>query len=177
LIGKATTEQREQAWMPTTNDQSEGSLGQLRLYIRKKSNWALHIYNALKMYQHNNTKAFLAKHNSPDLMQYICVLAWQRDGSKLEQHRRHQLAEHADEVVETKRKKQQKKENKARDKAQQIDKLPWVETESEVDNMTVAAIKMQLEKYRLHIADTPQKSELNKLKKAGLVTFVKNTIA
>jgi len=105
------------------------------------------------------------------------VLARQRDGSKLEQHRRCQLAEHADEVVETKRKKQQKKENKAQDKAQQIDKLPWVETESEVDDMTVAAIKMQLEKYRLDIADIPKKSELNKLKKAGLVTFLKNTIA
>src|SRR5882762_2396228 len=47
----------------------------------------------------------------------------------------------------------------------------------EVDDMTVAAIKMQLEKYRLHIADIPKKSELNKLKKAGLVTFLKNTIA
>ena len=64
-------------------------------------------------------------------MQYIRVLARQCDGSKLEQHRRHRLAEHADEVVEAKRKKQQKKENKARAKAQQINKLPWVETESE----------------------------------------------
>lgn len=113
LIDKATPEQREQAWMPTTNDGIEGNLGQLHLYTRKKSNWALHIYNALKMYQHNNTKAFLAKHNSPDLMQYIHVLAQQHDGSKLEQHCRSQLAEHADEVVEAKRKKQQKKENKA----------------------------------------------------------------
>jgi hypothetical protein len=43
--------------------------------------------------------------------------------------------------------------------------------------MTVAAIKMQLEKYRLRIADIPKKSELNKLKKAGLVTFLKNTIS
>jgi hypothetical protein len=129
------------------------------------------------MYQRNDTKAFLAKHNSPDLMQYICVLARQRDGNKLEQHRRCRLAEHADQVVEAKRKKQQKKENKAQDKAQQIDKLPWVETDSEVDDMTVATIKMQLEKYRLRIADIPKKSELNKLKKAGLVTFLKNIIA
>jgi hypothetical protein len=177
LIDKATPEQRERAWMPTTNDHSEGNLGQLRLYTRKKSNWALHIYNALKMYQQNNTKAFLAKHNTPDMMQYIRTLARQRDSSKLEQHRRHQLAENADKVVEAKRKKQQNKENKARDKAQQIEKLPWVETDSEVDDMTVVAIKMQLEKYRLRTADIPKKSELNKLKKPGLVTFLKNIIS
>jgi hypothetical protein len=29
LIDKATPEQKEQAWMPTTNDRSEGSLGDL----------------------------------------------------------------------------------------------------------------------------------------------------
>jgi hypothetical protein len=36
LIDKATPEQKNCAWMPTTNDQSEGSLGDLRLYARKK---------------------------------------------------------------------------------------------------------------------------------------------
>jgi hypothetical protein len=29
LIDKATPEQKDRAWMPTTNDQSEGSLGEL----------------------------------------------------------------------------------------------------------------------------------------------------
>jgi hypothetical protein len=32
LIDKATPEQKDQAWMPTTNDQSEGSLGELQLW-------------------------------------------------------------------------------------------------------------------------------------------------
>ena len=107
--------------MPTTNDRSEGSLGDLRLYARKKSNWALHIYNALKMFQKNDTRAFLARHATPDLVQYICTLARQCDGSKLEEHHRNQLAAHADEVVEAKLKKQRKWENQALEKAQEIE--------------------------------------------------------
>jgi hypothetical protein len=42
--------------------------------------------------------------------------------------------------------------------------------------MTVAAIKLQLEKYRSHIQDIPKKSELSKMKKPGLVAFLKTVI-
>ena len=47
--------------------------------------------------------------------------------------------------------------------------MSWVETDFEVNGMTVAAIKLQLEKYRSCIQDIPKKSELNKMKKPGLV--------
>jgi hypothetical protein len=125
------------------------------------------------MFQKNDTRAFLARHATPDLMQYIHTLARQRDGSKLEEHHRNQLAAHADEVVEAKLKKQRKRENQALEKAQEIEKSPWVESESEVNEMTVAAIKMQLEKYRSRIEDIPKKSEINKMKKAALILFLK----
>jgi archaellum component FlaD/FlaE len=75
----------------------------------------------------------------------------------LEQHHRNQLAVHAEEVVEAKQKKQRKKENQALEKARAIEKAPWVETESEVDDMTVPAIKMQLEKYWSCIEDILKK--------------------
>jgi len=48
---------------------------------------------------------------------------------------------------------------------------------SDVDGMTVEAIKMQLEKYRSHVGDIPKKSEIKKMKKAGLITFFKTVIA
>lgn len=67
----------------------------LKTYKDYKSNWALHIYNVLKMYQKNGTKEFLARNATPNLMQYICVLAQQCDGSKLGQNCRNQLATHA----------------------------------------------------------------------------------
>src|ERR1700683_4578094 len=74
-------------------------------------------------------------------------------------------------------KKQKHKENKALEKAREIEKMSWVETDFEVNGMAVAAIKLQLEKYRSRIQDIPKKSELNKIKKPGLVAFLKTVIA
>lgn len=129
------------------------------------------------MYQENGTRAFLAKHATPDLMQYIHVLAQQQDGSKLEEHHRKQLAAHAEEVVKEKTKRQKKREKKAEDKAREINNMPWVENESEVDQMTVPAIRMQLEKYQSRIADISPRSEVNKLKKSGLTAALKKVIS
>ena len=71
LIDQATPDQKWRAYMPTTNDPNEGQLGSLRQYSRKTSNFALHRYNALTMYKRNGTEAFLKKHSTPDLIQYI----------------------------------------------------------------------------------------------------------
>jgi hypothetical protein len=57
-----------------------------------------------------------------------------------------------------------------------LKKKPWVEDESEVDEMTVPAIKMQLEKYRSRIKDISIKSELNKMRRPELVTILKTVI-
>ena len=43
--------------------------------------------------------------------------------------------------------------------------------------MTVPAIKIQLEKYRSQIGDIPKKSEINKIKRSGLIALFKNVIA
>ena len=64
LIDKATSEQKKKIFLPTTNDAAEGALGGLRLYARKNSNWALHKYNALRMYKKNQTAEFMQKHVS-----------------------------------------------------------------------------------------------------------------
>ena len=129
------------------------------------------------MYQKNGTSQFLAKHATPHLMQYICTHAQKWDSSQLEKQHRNELATHAEAVVEAKKKKQRKKENQALEKAREIEKVPWVENDSKVGDMTVPAIKMQLEKYRSRVEDIPKKSELNKMKKPGLVTLFKTVIA
>ena len=129
------------------------------------------------MYQKNGTSQFLAKHATPDLMQYIHTLARKQDSSQLEKQHRNELASHAEAVVEAKKKKQRKKENQALEKAREIEKVPWVENDSKVGDMTVPAIKMQLEKYRSWVEDIPKKLELNKMKKPGLVTLFKTVIA
>jgi hypothetical protein len=89
----------------------------------------------------------------------------------LEKHRRNDLAAYAEAVGEAKRKS--KSIRKTRHwKAREIEKISWVETDFEVDGMTVAAIKLlQLEKYRSYIWDIPKKSELNKMKNLVLLLF------
>jgi hypothetical protein len=95
----------------------------------------------------------------------------------LEKQHRNQLAAHAEEVVQAKRQKQQKKENQALEKAREIEKVPWVHNVSKVDSMTVPAIEIQLEKYRSQIGDIPKKSEINKIKRPSLIALFKNVIA
>lgn len=176
LIDRATPDQKRRAHMPTTNDPNEGQLGSLRQYARKTSNFALHRYNALKMYKRNGTEAFLAKHATPELMQYIHKLARERDSSKLEAKRRQDLAARADADVEAKRAKQKKKDDKAAQVTKEIEQTPWVEEHSMVDSMKVPALKIQLEKYRSRVTDIPKKSEINKLKRPGLIELLKHVL-
>jgi hypothetical protein len=51
--------QRQNAWVPTTNDHNEGALGAMRVAKRKAPNMTLETHNARKMYKHNNTRAFM----------------------------------------------------------------------------------------------------------------------
>jgi hypothetical protein len=48
LIDLATAEEREQAWMPPTNDANEGALGALSSYLRKNPNSTMHQYSRLQ---------------------------------------------------------------------------------------------------------------------------------
>src|SRR3954453_4915522 len=58
-IDAATPEEKNQAWMPPTNDVNEGALGALRSYLQRKPNTTMHQYNALAMFKFNNTAAFV----------------------------------------------------------------------------------------------------------------------
>ena len=59
LIDGATTEERELAWMPATNDENEGALGSFRKLIRQQPQLTMQAYNGLTMFFHNNTQLFM----------------------------------------------------------------------------------------------------------------------
>ena len=59
-IDQATTEERELAWLPATNDENEGALGSFRRLICHQPQLTLLDYNALAMFFRNNTQAFMA---------------------------------------------------------------------------------------------------------------------
>ena len=59
LIDEASADEKHLAWMPATNDVNEGALGAYRVVIRGKPSLTLHQYNAMAMFQHNDTQAFM----------------------------------------------------------------------------------------------------------------------
>jgi len=60
LIDEATAEERELAFMPAANDENEGLLGSFRCLMHYQPQLTLLNYNALTMFFHNNTPAFMA---------------------------------------------------------------------------------------------------------------------
>jgi hypothetical protein len=61
LIDEATQEEKDQAWMPPTNDVNEGALGAFRVLMRRQPQLSSLQYNALAMYRQNDTQAFMEK--------------------------------------------------------------------------------------------------------------------
>ncbi len=59
LIDAATTEERDLAWMPATNDENEGALGSFRKLIRQQPQLTMQGYNGLAMFFRNNTQLFM----------------------------------------------------------------------------------------------------------------------
>jgi hypothetical protein len=75
LIDEASASERQLAWMSPTNDANEGSLGQLRVIMRNYPTLTLHQFNAMVMYNQNNTQDFIdALFEAPDHL-YIMRLA------------------------------------------------------------------------------------------------------
>jgi len=83
LIDEAIVEERELAWMPATNDENEGALGSFRQLMRKQPQLTLLSHNALAMFFHNNTQAFMAaKFTEVEDHQYLHKLAREIQGDE-----------------------------------------------------------------------------------------------
>ena len=59
LIDMSTVEERDLAWMPSTNDANEGALGSFRVYLRAKPSTSMHQYNAQAVFRRNETQLFM----------------------------------------------------------------------------------------------------------------------
>jgi len=82
LIDEATQEEKDLAWMPSTNDVNEGALGQFRVMIRRQPQLTLLQYNACTMFARNNTAAFMDEMFTEDTHKYVRELARQKDTSE-----------------------------------------------------------------------------------------------
>ena len=110
LIDEATQEEKDLAWMPTTNDVNEGALGQFRVMIRRQPQLTLLQYNARTMYARNKTAEFMKERFDEDTLKYIREVSRERDTS--EKNRKRQIVKHAEEnIVKRKAAKEKRAEN------------------------------------------------------------------
>src|SRR3984893_17631597 len=84
LIDEATTEEKDLAWMPPTNDANEGALGAFRVLMHNQPHLTSLQYNAQAMYAHNNTQAFMEKKFQPEDYKYIHQLAHKDEAKGVE---------------------------------------------------------------------------------------------
>ncbi|KAF8804757.1 hypothetical protein BYT27DRAFT_7234587 [Phlegmacium glaucopus] len=84
LIDEATQEERDLAWMPSTDDINEGALGSFRVLMRRQPQLTLLQYNAQTMFFQNNTRAFMNEMFSDTTHQYIRAVSRERDASEKE---------------------------------------------------------------------------------------------
>ncbi|KAJ7467451.1 hypothetical protein B0H11DRAFT_2306656 [Mycena galericulata] len=125
IIAGLSADERERAWLPTTNDVNEGTLGELRTGSRHAPNMTLQQHNARKMYKRNNTKKYrpllLPKH-----LRLFRAKARMVDSSGLTRQRRVAQQAADDAVVDQKRDNDRKKATKLKAVNAALDEItPW----------------------------------------------------
>ncbi|THU89149.1 hypothetical protein K435DRAFT_802981 [Dendrothele bispora CBS 962.96] len=84
LIDEASADEKQLAWMPSTNNANEGRLGHLCVTLRNKPTLTLHQYNAQAMYSRNDTIDFMMALFEEEDHAYIRHEARRLDENKLE---------------------------------------------------------------------------------------------
>ncbi|KAI0352435.1 hypothetical protein OH77DRAFT_1460105 [Trametes cingulata] len=178
LIDTLTSSERRRAWMRTTNDDNEGALGSYRISARRAPSLTLHQYNARTMYKLNETGDFIKAYLSAEGHLYLRAEARKMDGSGLERKRKREQAEYDERVVGEKRRKDQQKVETQAAKQELLNGLTPVLDPSEVQDLIVSSLKLQLDWYRQFDATIPSNHRLYKTgNKAALAGALEAAIA
>jgi hypothetical protein len=155
MIDSATDWQKELAWMPATNDINEGMLGSFRQYCRFNPRATLHMFNALAMYQRNDTQQFMDRNFQEDDHKFLMKMGREVDGSGLEEKRQ-------DKTVAYNLEKNQKKDDRDREAAQKLTeknarlaKIPLIFDKDVIEGLKGQKLQDQLDAYRLAGAPLP----------------------
>lgn len=149
-IDLATSEERELAWVPATNDANEGSLGSYRVLMRKYPSLTMLQYNAILMYQHNDTASFVDEFfTEEEDYEFIRQEARARDVSGHEKKRKDRLLE--DDERDTMEKINQRaiKQQKLDERVAALAAIPIVTALESVPHLTsIRLIDDQLDIHR-----------------------------
>ncbi|KAF7970056.1 hypothetical protein HWV62_25298 [Athelia sp. TMB] len=145
LIDMSTIEERDLAWMPSTNDANEGALGSFRVCLRDKPSLTMHQYNARALFHRNDTQLFMdALFTEEEDMQYLRQKAREIDASGLSKLRKEANAIHKQRLVDEKRQKDADREKKKQDRASQLAGVSMVLDKVKLRKMNNADLKQQI---------------------------------
>lgn len=106
LIDGTSADEKEAAFMPTTNDANEGGLAGMRLDKRSTPNATTQDYNGRAMFSRNNTQAYMDANFEPVDHLFVMHENWKFDSSGATKKKAKSLREYNAKVVETRRAKQ-----------------------------------------------------------------------
>ncbi|KAJ3831591.1 hypothetical protein F5878DRAFT_549340 [Lentinula raphanica] len=133
LIDEATPAEKLLAWRPATNDINEGILGYYRVTMRGKPSLTLHQFNAMAMYERNDTLSFMNALFEEEDYQFIRKVAREIDSSGLEAKRREAQVQFRRQLVEINLKKEEARKQKAREQQERMKSIPLIRDISELD--------------------------------------------
>jgi hypothetical protein len=163
LIDTASATERQLAWMPPTNDVNEGALGAYRVTIRGKPSMTLHQYNALAMFQRNDTQDFIDAVFIDEDHLFAMREARKLDESGAERVRRKKIVDFRVEVARIRKEKEIARAQKLKDDAERLSKVVIITGADEIYGLTVAKLGEQIDAIRFHgLPDVPAKSRFPK---------------
>jgi hypothetical protein len=159
-IDLATTTDREDAWMPPTNDANEGALGSLRIAMRENPNMSLHLIEAKMKYRKNDTQAFMDSCLLPADHKWLMKEARRIDSLGLEHIRADNQRKHDQVVEEMTREKAKAKALKQAELTARLNSVILVQDPDTIKELTNKALDEQLAVYRRVDNSVPKVSKL-----------------
>ncbi|TFK34109.1 hypothetical protein BDQ12DRAFT_614032, partial [Crucibulum laeve] len=161
-------EEKDLAWMPSTNDVNEGALGQFRVMIRCQPQLTLLQYNAQAMYARNNTAAFMDTMFTEETHQFIRQLA--REKNTAEKDKLNEIVQFNEDKIVKKVTKKKDKEQQAIDLASHIATVVLETNRDSIDKMGGNILRDQFDAFKAKGASMPDKmtrySRVGELKEA-----------
>ncbi|KAF7982655.1 hypothetical protein HWV62_27105 [Athelia sp. TMB] len=148
LIDTSTIEERDLAWMPSTNDANEGALGSFRVYMRHKPGTAMHVYTAQATFHRNKTQSFMDFHLTDEDNRYIMAKAREIDASGVEKAQREADTKHQAKLVAEKRAKTAARVQKKQDKSERLARVHLILDFEVLKGLKNSDLKDQLELHR-----------------------------
>ena len=144
LIDEATLEEKDLAWLPTTNDVNEGALGSFQVLMRRQPQLTVLHYNAQAMFHHNETQAFMnAKFNDPEDFKFLHTEARKLKGVDKKRHL--EIIQYNEAKIAQRQAAAKKQKDKVAKKAAEIAKIRLILDRD-------AVVKLAGEKLKAHFS-------------------------